>query len=151
MKYVKTFNESEETLIGDLDQLGLESMKGWILALQQWNSDDVENYFYYLCITAPNIYAAVEQMIIGVGGEDIAIEPEEVDKYGFNVVQEIADMTGDEWGISIMAAWEGLIPKGKTSDSVQINQVNPFSIISELETNFSNVSAILRQSPEGNI
>jgi hypothetical protein len=67
------------------------------------------------------------------------------------VVQEIADMTGDEWGISIMAAWEGLIPKGKTSDSVQINQVNPFSIISELETNFSNVSAILRQSPEGNI
>jgi hypothetical protein len=50
-----------------------------------------------------------------------------------------------------MAAWEGLIPKGKTSDSVQINQVNPFSIISELETNFSNVSAILRQSPEGNI
>ena len=71
MKYVKTFNESEETLIRDLDQLGLESMKGWILALQPWNSDDVENYFY-LCITAPNIYAAVEQMMIGVG-EDIEI------------------------------------------------------------------------------
>jgi hypothetical protein len=148
MKYVKTFNESEETLIGDLDQLGLESMKGWILALQQWNYDDVESYFFYLCITAPNIYAAVEQMMIGVGGEDIEIEPEEVDKYGFNVVQKIADMTGE---ITILAAWEGLIPKGKTSDSVQINQVNPFSIISELETNFSNVSAILRQSPEGNI
>jgi hypothetical protein len=148
MKYVKTFNESEETLIGDLDQLGLESMKGWTLALQQWNYDDVESYFFYLCITAPNIYAAVEQMMIGVGGEDIEIEPEEVDKYGFNVVQKIADMTGE---ITILAAWEGLIPKGKTSDSVQINQVNPFSIISELETNFSNVSAILRQSPEGNI
>lgn len=150
MKYVKTFNESEETLIGDLDQLGLESMKGWILALQPWNSDDVENYFY-LCITAPNIYAAVEQMMIGVGGEDIEIEPDEIDKYGFNVVQKIADMTGDEWGITILAAWEGLIPKGKTPDSVQINLVNPFSIISELETNFSNVSAILRQSPEGNL
>jgi hypothetical protein len=148
MKYVKTFNESEETLIGDLDQLGLESMKGWTLALQQWNYDDVESYFFYLCITAPNIYAAVEQMMIGVGGKDIEIEPEEVDKYGFNVVQKIADMTGE---ITILAAWEGLIPKGKTSDSVQINQVNPFSIISELETNFSNVSAILRQSPEGNI
>ena len=149
MKYVKTFNESEETLIRDLDQLGLESMKGWILALQPWNSDDVENYFY-LCITAPNIYVAVEQMMIGVG-EDIEIEPDEVDKYGFNVVQKIADMTGDEWGITILAAWEGLIPKGKTPDSVQINLVNPFSIISELETNFSNVSAILRQSPEGNL
>ena len=149
MKYVKTFNESEETLIGDLDQLGLESMKGWILALQPWNSDDVENYFY-LCITAPNIYVAAEQMMIGVG-EDIEIEPDEVDKYGFNVVQKIADMTGDEWGITILAAWEGLIPKGKTPDSVQINLVNPFSIISELETNFSNVSAILRQSPEGNL
>ena len=149
MKYVKAFNESEKTLIGDLDQLGLESMKGWILALQPWNSDDVENYFY-LCITAPNIYVAVEQMMIGVG-EDIEIEPDEVDKYGFNVVQKIADMTGDEWGITILAAWEGLIPKGKTPDSVQINLVNPFSIISELETNFSNVSAILRQSPEGNL
>jgi hypothetical protein len=123
-------------------------MKGWTLALQQWNYDDVESYFFYLCITAPNIYAAVEQMMIGVGGKDIEIEPEEVDKYGFNVVQKIADMTGE---ITILAAWEGLIPKGKTSDSVQINQVNPFSIISELETNFSNVSAILRQSPEGNI
>ncbi len=149
MKYITPFNESEETLIGDLDQLGLESMKGWILALQPWNSDDVENYFY-LCITAPNIYVAVEQMMIGVG-EDIEIEPDEVDKYGFNVVQKIADMTGDEWGITILAAWEGLIPKGKTPDSVQINLVNPFSIISELETNFSNVSAILRQSPEGNL
>jgi len=150
MKYVKAFNESEETLIGDLDQLGLESMKGWILALQPWNSDDPENYFY-LCVTAPNIYAAVEQMMIGVGGDDISIEPYEVDKHGFNVVQKIADINDDEWGITILAAWEGLIPKGKTPDSVQINLVNPFSIITELESNFSNVSSILRQSPEGNI
>ena len=150
MRHLKPFNESEDDLIGDLDKIGIETMKGWILVLQTWHQDGIENYFY-LCITAPNIYSAVEQMMAAVGEEDMEIEPEEIDENGFEIIQKIAEENYDERGTMIVCSWEGLIPRGRTTSNEAIFEANPYVIIKELESQFTNVSQVLGQSPNGNI
>jgi len=150
MRHLKPFNESEDDLIGDLDKIGLETMKGWILVLQSWHPDGIENY-YYVCITAPNIYSAVEQMMEAVGEEDIEIASEEIDEEGFVVIRKVAEENFDERGYEILKAWEGLIPRSNKTNNDIIQETNPYVIIKELEWHYTNVSQILNQSPNGNI
>lgn len=142
MKHIKEFNSPEEDLIGDLDKIGLEAMKGWIIVIQPYNMDGIEEY-RYLCITAPNEPTAIKMALDDISGEDFEISEEEIESDGFETISRIGEESGDQSGATVMEGWRGLIPREKSQGIEVFFSANPYETIKEFESMFTNAREIL--------
>ena len=142
MKHIKEFNSPEEDLIGDLDKIGLESMKGWIIVIQPYNMDGIEEY-RYLCITAPNEPTAIKMALDDISGEDFEISEEEIESDGFETIAINGEESYDQSGATVMEGWRGLVPREKSQGIEVFFSANPYETIKEFESMFTNAREIL--------
>ena len=150
MKHLRTFESSEEDLVKDLETLGMETMKGWLLSVQEYGYDEIFNW-KYITIIAPNLGRAVQlfiELILPEIPDDFDVDEAEESGWGY---AEDQFGTNEQGGFEILQGWQDLKPRSTKEELDFFFESNPMMAIRDLEKVFSNARQVLADNPIGNI
>lgn len=142
LKSFKTFESDERDLVYDLQDLGMETYKGWVVcSLTKYNN---EVGVGMTAIVAKNVAEAGVLMceLFGFGTED---ELERVAK--MESLSDIAEILNDVFDYDavfmVEEVFEGLKPIRMQNQSLEIDWINPVMGVKDLKSMFRNVDQIM--------
>ena len=150
MKHLREYEEQEvKDLMGDLEKIGQNPPKGWILSVFPYNTSDgpergPKGTLYY-AITAHTLQEAYFLVAEANGGlPETELEELVSDVEDFSDLEDvIASASEYESGFIYLQHWEGLVPRNRETNLVEISNSNPFGVIKELSKEFTNVQAVM--------
>ena len=150
MKHIREYEEQEiRDLMGDLEKVGQNPPKGWVLAVFPFDVDGPLSGGFqgtrYYAVTAYTLKEAlflVAEANLELGEEELSDLISDVDS--FSEIEDVINSSSDhETGFVYLQEWEGLIPKSKTPKVVEVEDSNPFIVIKKLDQEFTNVQSVM--------
>ena len=151
MKHIREYEEQEiRDLMGDLEKVGQNPPKGWVLAVFPFDVDGPLSGGFqgtrYYAITA---YSEEEAYLLVAEAAMGELDREELkelisDASEFSDLEDIVNSASDhESGFVYLREWKGLVPKSKDPKVVVIEDSNPFVVIKELNQEFTNAESVM--------
>jgi len=143
IKRFRTF-ESESDLLDDLEGLGFEKHKGWIVCTQAYYDGEIGAEIH--AVVAKNIPEACQMILSEMGYPDYTVE--EAKKA--ESFEDLSDIIDNEMGFGgrhqIAEVYEGLKPRKAESMSLLIDWINPIMAVKDINYVFTNANEIMGKS-----
>jgi hypothetical protein len=142
LKSFKAFESDERDLTYDLQDLGMETYKGWAVCTLTNNNDDIG--VGITAIVAKNVGEAGVLMCdqFGVDTEDELEKAAQLES-----LEDIAEIFNDIFDydtiFTVVQVYEGLQPISMESTSLEIDWINPVMAVKDLKSMFRNVDQVM--------
>jgi hypothetical protein len=142
LKSFKTFESDERDLTYDLQDLGMETYKGWVVCTLTKNNDDIG--VGITAIVAKNVGEAGVLMCdqFGVDTEDELEKAAKIES-----LEDIDEIFNDIFDYDtifmVEKVYEGLQPISMESTSLEIDWINPVMAVKDLKSMFRNVDQVM--------
>lgn len=152
LKKFATFEatEEEDQLFQDLDSIGLEQYKGWIIAESEYY--DKEFSARYIAVVGKNVQEAITEIYRNLGfiadEEDLDIVS---DLKTWESYRESRDNLMSDYSSKFVidAIYEGLIPIKRNPSCLTVDWANPVTAVGDLKSVFKNVDQVLGNKMSG--
>ncbi len=143
LKSFRTFENDERELLKDLDSIGIEQHKGWIVCTTERYERDLGTSIY--AVVARNEGEASKLILENRGVEDEddltrALTSKDFMEGLEEVVNDIMSFDGD---FRIVSTYENLQPKRYEDYCLEIDWTNPVMAVKDLKSVFTNVDKIM--------
>ena len=143
LKSFRTFENDERELLRDLDSVGIEQHKGWVVCTTERYERDLGTSIY--AVVAKNEGAASKLILENRGVEDeddleTALKAKDFMEGLEQVMNEIMSWDGD---FIIVSTYEDLQPKRYEDFCLEIDWTNPVMAVKDLKSVFANVDQIM--------
>lgn len=143
LKSFRTFENDERELLRDLDSIGIEQHKGWIVCTTERYERDLGTSIY--AVVAKNEGEASKLILENRGVEDEddlarALKAKDFMEGLEQVMNEIMSWDGD---FRIVSTYEDLQPKRYEDFCLEIDWTNPVMAVRDLKSVFANVDQIM--------
>lgn len=143
LKSFRTFENNDRDLLRDLDSIGIEQHKGWIVCTTERYERDLGTSIY--AVVAKNEGAASKLILENRGVEDeddleTALKAKDFMEGLEQVMNEIMSWDGD---FRIVSTYEDLQPKRYEDFCLEIDWTNPVMAVKDLKSVFANVDQIM--------
>lgn len=143
LKSFRTFENDERELLKDLDSIGIEQHKGWIVCTTERYERDLGTSIY--AVVAKNEGEASKLILENRGVEDEddlarALTSKDFMEGLEEVVNDIMSFDGD---FRIVSTYENLQPKRYEDYCLEIDWTNPVMAVKDLKSVFTNVDKIM--------
>ncbi len=142
LKSFKTFESNERDLTYDLEALGMENYKGWIVCTLTSNRDDIG--VGMTAIVAKSVGEAAILMCeqFGVDTEDELESASQLES--LDLIDDIFNAVFDyDTTFVVEKVYEGLKPIRMESTSLEIDWINPVMAVKDLQSMFRNVEQVM--------
>ncbi len=147
LKSFKTFeSEDERDLIRDLDKIGIEQHKGWIVCTQSSYDGDMGSSIWAVVAKNAGEAAVLIMENMGIQDEDEDFETARKSRDFSGLADAMENQMGYNGRFSVIEYFEGLIPRKYEDYSLEIDWTNPLMAVKDLESLFTNVSQVLNKS-----
>lgn len=143
LKSFRTFENDERELLRDLDSIGIEQPKGWIVCTTERYERDLGTSIY--AVVARNEGEASKLILENRGVEDEddlarALTAKDFMEGLEEVMNDIMSYDGD---FRIVSTYENLQPKRYEDYCLEIDWTNPVMAVKDLKSVFTNVDQIM--------
>lgn len=143
LKSFRTFENDERELLRDLDSIGIEQHKGWIVCTTERYERDLGTSIY--AVVAKNEGEASKLILENRGVEDEddlarALTAKDFMEGLEEVANDIMSFDGD---FRIVSTYENLQPKRYEDYCLEIDWTNPVMAVKDLKSVFTNVDKIM--------
>lgn len=143
LKSFRTFENDERELLRDLDSIGIEQHKGWIVCTTERYERDLGTSIY--AVVARNEGEASKLILENRGVEDEddlarALTSKDFMEGLEEVLNDIMAWDGD---FRIVSTYENLQPKRYEDYCLEIDWTNPVMAVKDLKSVFTNVDQIM--------
>ncbi len=147
LKSFKTFeSEDEKDLLQDLDKIGIEQHKGWIVCTQSSYDGDMGTSIWAVVAKNAGEAAVLIMENMGMEDEEDDLEIARGSKDFSGLAEAMENQMGYNGKFSVVEYFEGLVPKKYEDYSLEIDWTNPVMAVKDLESLFTNVSQVLNKS-----
>ena len=142
LKSFKAFESDERDLTYDLQDLGMETYKGWVVCTLTNNNDEIG--VGMTAIVAKNVGEAGVLMCdqFGIDTEDELEKAAQLES-----LEDIAEILNDIFDydtiFTVEQVYEGLQPISMESTSLEIDWINPVMAVKDLKSMFRNVDQVM--------
>jgi hypothetical protein len=142
LKSFKTFENDEREMLQDLDDIGMETFKGWVVCTLTSNRDDIG--VGMTAIVAKNIGEAAILMCeqFGVDTEDELERASQLESLD-DIDEIFNDVFDYDTTFVVEKVYEGLKPIRMESASLEIDWINPVMAVKDLQSMFRNVDQVM--------
>jgi hypothetical protein len=152
LKKFATFEatDEEDQLFQDLDSIGLEQYKGWIIAESEYY--DKELAARYIAVVGKNVQEAITEIYRNLGfiadEEDLDIVS---DLKTWESYRESRDNLMSDYNSTFVidSIYEGLTPIERKPSCLTIDWINPVTAVADLKSVFKNVDQVLGNKMSG--
>lgn len=147
LKSFKTFeSEDDRDLLRDLDKIGIEQHKGWIVCTQSHFDGDMGSSIWAVVAKNAGEAAVLIMQNMGIEDEDDDFETARKSSDFSGLEEAMENQMGFNGTFSVVEYFEGLIPKKYEDYSLEIDWTNPVMAVADLKSLFSNVDQILSKN-----
>ena len=147
LKSFKTFeSEDEKDLLQDLDKIGIEQHKGWIVCTQSSYDGDMGSSIWAVVAKNAGEAAVLIMENMGIQDEDEDFETARKSSDFSGLADAMENQMGYNGKFSVVQYFEGLVPRKYEDYSLEIDWTNPLMAVKDLESLFTNVSQVLNKS-----
>ena len=144
LKSFKTFENDERDLLSDLDSIGIEQHKGWLVCTSQaYDRDQIQSNVYAVIAKNPGEASALIMEYMGIEDEDdLAIARKGTD-FESGLEEAMNNIIQWDGRFEVIGVHEGLKPFKFEDYCLEIDWTNPIMAAKDVKYVFPNADQIL--------